>query len=166
MRKYILLVFTLIFLLFIVSCNDGNEGYSSSDAQSSSEAESAIGNGTLIINGTQINTNIEVFPAYAKIPLLSTLEGLGAELARSEALCEIKYADKTYILDISSKTLALNGESTNILPQDGAENYVMTVINGDLVLDDVSLYKTLDKMGISIRYNLDFDELRVEISLK
>ena len=162
MKKYILLIFTLIFLLLIVSCNGGNDEYSSSQG----ESESALGNGILTVNGNQQGVSIEVYPTYAKIPLLSTLEGLGAELARSEALCEIKYQDKTYILDISSKTLALNGESTNILPQDGDENYVMTVTNGDIVLDDVSLYKTLEKMGISIRYNLDFDALRVEISLK
>ena len=164
MKKYILIVISILTVLILLSCGNGET--SSSETGSSSEQESSIGNGVLIVQGTQIDKSIEVYPTYAKIPLLATLKGLGAEVIVGGTLCEIKYDEKTYIFDSSSKTLNLNGEATNLLPQSGEDNFVMSVENGDLILDDESLYETLNKMGISIRYNLDFDALKVEITKK
>lgn len=171
MKKSILCVVSLLLFIVFSACNSGEEDFTSKypelfESSSSSTEENLMGEGKLIVNGKESEQKINIYQTYAELPFITILTELGAKIEWNDTVANINFNEKTYRLDITSKTLILTGNNKNLIPTRGNSSYKCDVVEGEIILDDVSLYTVMQNLEYPIKYNLDFDALTVEITLK
>ena len=166
----------LCIVIMVSLCACGPEDSDSTDStyseifQENSSMESAemLGSGKLIVNGQEIiNESIDIHETYAKVPLTPILSALGYEITwGTSGFALIKYNEKTYILNLSAKTIKKEGSSENLLLQDKQSYYVCEQYGQELIIDEVTLYILMERMGTPVRVSLNYEDLTVSVSRK
>lgn len=167
MKKYLLVILSLVILL--CSCNASDIASSSSESSYVSQSASATGKpALLVVNGQSIeNNNVSIYENnQATVPLIPTLTALGFECEWiNDTVADITKNGTQYTLNLAEKSFAKNGKSTNYISGDmDDESYKCLVVEKDVILDDITLYTLLTGIGENILLSVDNDALTVTVS--
>lgn len=171
MKKYLALILSILMVLCLCACKNGDDESSSlpelESSSSSSEVQSERGEGKLVIDGIESDASFIIYQTYAELPLVPILEGMGYTVNWiNDTEATITYNSKSFTLNLSTKSLIETGNTKNIIPQYGNDNYKCEVKGKGIIVDDVSLYDIMYSLGTPIKLSLDYDTLTVTITKK
>ena len=169
MKNYVAFILCIIMALSFCGCNDEDKNLPELPEESSSTRipESERGEGKLIVNGIESKAHFVVYQTYAELPLVGVLEAFGYTvnwISDTEAI--ISDSSSSYNLNLTDKTLIKEQTTKNILPFYGNKNYKCEAIEGDIILDDVSMHDVVTKIGKSIIMAINYETLTVTINEK
>ena len=121
--KIIAFILVAIMLFTLVGCSDSGE------------------QGTLTVGEKAISRHTTVYDEYATVSLCDVISALGFELAwESEDKASFYCDDVKYELCVSQKKLIREGKDDNyLICSPDNENFVCDVIDGVLIVDDITL---------------------------
>lgn len=127
----------------------------------------------LIVNGQDITDGnyLEVHKneKYTLLPVTAVLESLGAEVNwTNETIADIIFNERVYVLDLEKISLVEKDDKYAIdylIPAPGGEMYCR-VIDGELLLDDLTFKGSVMQMGMEtmVRVNVDHENHIIEIA--
>ncbi len=125
----------------------------------------------LYVNGKRVRTeHVSITEnGGARLPLVKVVEALGYDVEwKDESTCTWVANGKTYTLSLTERTLR-EGEGIDLLaPARNGTNpiYACQAVEGDIVLDNISLWSILLRMDHDLLVYVHFNENRVTVEKK
>lgn len=103
-------------------------------------------------------------PRCVTLPFVAVVEALGAKVEReSETIFEITLNGEEYVLNTETATLIKEASNINcIIPTPGG-NLFYQVVEGEFLLDHITVRTVAMIMGVSIKIDVDYQNCRVVI---
>lgn len=126
--------------------------------------------GQLFVNEQEvINEYVELYPQYAKIPLLSLLNTLEYEFEwLDKDNVAISKDNRTYYIDLDEctfKTTSPNSENL-LFPPPGSQCYFCERVGGELIVDSDTIRCLMKMIGDSITISIDYSDGIVIVLVK
>ena len=125
----------------------------------------------LLVNDKRVRTEHVTIneSGTATLPLVAVIEALGYEVEwKDENTCTWTAASKLYTLSISERTLYEDGKTDLLAPARAADTlpYSCEAVEGDVVVDNITLWSILLRMDHDLLVYVHFNENRVTVEKK